>query len=87
MYEERNRERYEYNAAKTDTLNAVAVLGSVTAQDIARFTYRTEKAASMSLLRYHRHGLLSRRTLTGRIKVYELTDRGRSRLEWLNSTE
>lgn len=74
-----------YNQAKLEILDAVDTLGEVTAREIAVITNSTPRCASMNLFRYHRQGLLNRRTLKGRTKVYTLTERGRERLEWLST--
>ena len=42
----------------------------------------TDKAVEMALMRYWRHGLLSR-TRRGRFFHYSLTERGVARLAWL----
>lgn len=74
-----------YNQAKLEILSAIETLGEVTAMEIALFMNSTQRCAAMNLLGYHRQGLLSRRTLKGRTKVYTLTERGRERLAWLSS--
>lgn len=74
-----------FNETKREILNIINNLGEVTAWQIALITNKTPEAASMALLRYHKMGLLSRKTLKGRTKIYELTPRGRKRLEWLNN--
>ena len=87
MNDEPNREQQSgYNEAKTEILDVIRTLGLVTAREIALNTNRTPEAASMALLRYHKQGLLSRGTLKGRMKGYTLTERGRSRLTWLEAT-
>ena len=86
MNGETNSEHPGYNQAKTEILDAIRTLGQVTAKEIAQVTHRTPEAASMALLRYHGMGLLSRGTLKGRTKIYELTPRGRDRLAWLEQS-
>ncbi len=76
-----------YNVAKREILSAVRTQGEVTAMEVAMVTQRSPENASMLLLGYHRQGLLSRRTLHGRAKVYSLTQRGNERLVWLESPE
>lgn len=83
MYREQNGERSAYNMAKREILETVAQLGTATAWQIGFITSRTPESASMGLYRYHLQGLLSRRTISGKTKGYELTNRGRERLEWL----
>ena len=80
-----NGERTQYNEAKAEILDVTRTLGTVTAKEIALITNRTPEAASMALLRYHKQGLLSRSTLKGRTKGYILSERGRERLNWLES--
>ncbi len=80
-----NGERTQYNEAKAEILDVTRMLGTVTAKEIALITNRTPEAASMALLRYHKQGLLSRSTLKGRTKGYILSERGRERLNWLES--
>ncbi len=81
-----NGEHTQYNEAKTEILGVARTLGAVTAKEIALITNRTPEAASMALLRYHKQGLLSRSTLKGRTKGYILSERGRERLTWLESS-
>ncbi len=80
-----NTEQTAFNEAKQEILSIVNTLGKVTSMEIALFTNRTPECASMNLFRYHGQGLLNRRTLKGRTKVYTLTERGRERLEWLST--
>ena len=85
MNDETNAEQTTFNEAKLEILNIINTLGETTSMEIALITNRTPECASMNLLTYHRQGLLSRRTLKGRIKTYTLTERGLERLNWLNS--
>ncbi len=85
--EETTMERTPRNAAKIEILNILKNMGDTTSWQIALITNRTPEAASMALLRYHSMGLVSRRTLTGRTKIYDITDRGLARLAWLNQRE
>lgn len=81
-----NTEPATYNQAKHEILELLYMLGPSTAKQVALLTGRTPECASMNLLTYHRQGLLRRRTLQGREKIYEITERGRERLEWLQNT-
>lgn len=87
MDEETDIERTPRNAAKIEILNILNTMGESTAWQIALITNRSPEAASMCLFRYHGMGLLSRRTLHGRVKAYRITARGRARLVWLESLE
>lgn len=74
-----------YNQAKKDILGLIRSLGEVTAMDISLITGKTPENASMLLLNYHRMGLLRRRKLYGKTKIYSITERGLERLTWLES--
>jgi len=76
-----------YNQAKLEILAAVQTIGELTSMEISLITGRTPENSSMLLLKYHRMGLLSRRKLQGKLRGYSLTQRGRERLEWLESDE
>ena len=72
-----------YNELKLEILEEAENWEEVTAGDMAAALGRTHHSVSMAMLRYHRHGLLSRYTIHRNEKVYALTDRGLERLEWL----
>ena len=72
-----------YNEAKREILEALEDLGEATAEEVAGFLGRSHESVSMALLRYHRQGLVSRQTLEGRTKIYQLTQRGMERLWYL----
>ena len=78
-------ERTAYNEAKADILEVLIMLGPCNAIKVALTTGRTPECASMNMLRYCRQGLLSRRTLQGKEQIYEITERGRERLDWLQA--
>ena len=80
-------ERTPRNAAKIEILDILETIGDITSMQISLITNRTPESASMALLRYHKQGLVSRRTLTGRTKIYSITQRGRERLAWLLQPE
>ena len=74
-----------YNEAKLAILTELDEVGEATAGDIAEYLTKSHESISMALLRYHRQGLVSRYTVEGRTKVYEITERGIERLEYLSS--
>jgi len=86
-YTEQSAEQSGFNEAKKEILGVIAELGPVTSSDIALITNRTMESASMCLLRYHKMGLLSRHTLKGRTKIYDIRTQGVERLAWLNQRE
>ena len=75
----------DYNEAKLEILEALEELGEATVEDVASMLDRSYESVGMALLRYHRHGLVSRYKVQGRIRMYSLTDRGLERLEYLRS--
>lgn len=77
----------EYNERKLVVLSAVYELEEATVSDVweAMDDYVSLSAIGMSLLRYHRQGLLNRRG--GKEKIYEITNKGLERLEWLENFE
>ena len=74
------------NELKRKTLAAIANKGPITAPDFAVLLhFRPIRAAHSYLRRLQTYGLLSRdRTRGGRF-VYAISDRGRDRLEWLET--
>ena len=72
-----------YNELKLELLDEADDWEEVTAVVMAEALGRTHPSVSMAMLRYHRQGLLSRYTIAHNEKVYSLTSRGFSRLEWL----
>jgi len=86
LVKENQLNKHPFNETKRETLRIINNLGEATAWQIALITGKTPEACSMALLRYHEMGLLSRQTLKGRTKIYELTPRGRERLEWLKQS-
>ena len=70
-----------YNVVKKEILEILSELGEVTVRDIADITDRSYESVAMALLRYHRQGLLYRSG--GREKIYELTEKGLERLNWI----
>ena len=83
MNSDRNTEQNKYNQVKKKILNIINTMGEATSWQISLITGQSVEAASMALLRYHKMGLLHRRTLRGRLKIYSITQRGRERLAWL----
>ena len=76
--------KYVYNELKLEILLEIETMEEAIAGDIAENLGRTQASIGMSLLSYHRHGLLNRYTTNWKNeKVYSLSDRGRERLEWL----
>lgn len=72
-----------YNELKLEVLEEFENWDEITASDMAKTLGRTHPSIAMALLRYHRHGLLSRYTIHRNEKVYSLTARGLERLDWL----
>jgi DNA-binding transcriptional ArsR family regulator len=75
----------DYNVAKLEILGALEELGEATVEDVASYLGRTHEGVGMALLRYHRHGLVGRYRVRGRTRMYQLTERGLERLEYLRS--
>ena len=75
----------EYNEAKLEILEALEELGEATVEDVTSMLDRSHESVGMALLRYHRHGLVSRYRAQGRTRMYQLTERGMERLEYLRS--
>ena len=74
-----------YNEVKRELLALLYDVGKLTSKEAAELLGWGHESAAMALLRYHRQGLVSRYTLTGKTRVYELTNRGLERLEYLQS--
>lgn len=73
-----------YNELKLEVLEEADNWDEFTVGDMAKALGRTHCSIAMAVLRYHRHGLLSRYTTNRKNeKVYALTDRGLERLDWL----
>lgn len=85
MNSEQNTEQNKYNQVKKKILNIINTMGEATSWQISLITGQSVEAASMALFRYHKMGLLHRQTLRGRLKGYNLTERGLERLNWLES--
>lgn len=75
----------EYNERKLIVLSAVYELEEATVYDVweAMDDEVSLSAIGMSLLRYHRQGLLNRRG--DKEKIYEITGKGLERLNWLEN--
>lgn len=75
----------EYNARKLVVLYAVYELEEATVSDVweAMDDDVSLSGIGMSLLRYRRQGMLNRRG--GKEKIYEITNKGLERLEWLEN--
>jgi DNA-binding MarR family transcriptional regulator len=72
---------------KLQVLKYIAYTGEVTSDDLADTLDLEIHHARMTLLRYHRQGLLGRRHEEGsRRKIYRITDKGLSRIEYLENT-
>ncbi len=81
---ENTRTLTAYNEIKLETFEILEDLGKATANQVALRTNRRYEAASMSMLKYFRYGLLRRRRLEGeKTFVYSLSERGLERLDWL----
>ena len=72
-----------FNEAKYETLLNADSLGEITSSDLISIFNITINTASMRLKRAHYQGLLSRYR-NGREFVYEITEKGIERLEWLD---
>lgn len=73
-----------YNSRKLEILKFVRDVGTVTSSDVAGALGLRIHNARMLLYKYHRQGLLSRRTVSPfRAKEYSVTERGVRRLAWL----
>ncbi len=72
-----------YNEVKLEILKEIEGLGEATIVEVNDNLGRNYTNTAMAMLRYHRHGLLSRSGVNRKNKIYSLTDRGRERLNWL----
>jgi DNA-binding MarR family transcriptional regulator len=73
------------NRTKKEILETLERTGESTTGDLASILGRSQESIAMALLRYHRQGLVSRYTIEHNAKVYELTDRGHERLDYLRT--
>ena len=71
-----------YNESKLEILQMVENLGTVTSDDIALYTNRTQKNSSMLLMIYYRYGLLSRERIRKSYN-YTITPKGIDRITYL----
>lgn len=73
-----------YNSRKLEILKFVRDAGTVTSSDVAGGLNLRIHNARMLLYKYHRQGLLSRRTVRPfEAKEYSVTEQGVRRLKWL----
>ena len=75
----------DYNQRKWVVLSAVYAFGEATVYEVweAMDDEVSYYAIGMSLLRYHRQGLLNRRG--NKAKTYKITEKGVERLNWFKS--
>jgi len=78
-----------YNELKIRILGLFKIEGELDSSKVRALlvkepgTRLTDKAVEMALMRYWRHGLLTR-TRRARLFQYSLTERGLKRIEWLS---
>ena len=79
----KNRDNHKHNSLKRRTLEIFASSGALSPPAYSLFLdFRPARASYSYLLRLHRFGLLNRSNNQG-LLIYNLSERGRSRLEWL----
>jgi hypothetical protein len=77
-----------YNSAKLRVLRLLAERGWQTPKEVAQraFSFRSYRNAWTTLLRLYRWGLVMRRSQPWGLE-YSITDKGKTRLQWLLSRE